>query len=165
VLVQKAVETVEEVLKTEQEETKTAEPEERKMLRGKIYEDSVSLYDDEARVAFDYFRKAAERIVAEEDAVTEKKVKTEADLESLKKAKEAADTEYACAIADAKKAKLWFIGFFLIIPIFVAISKLLKAKKRRIAAEMQQKSIEEKKVETEKNLSLIQKDFESIKRD
>ena len=146
-------------------ESSGEEGRETKPLRGKIYEDSVSLYDDEARVAFDYFRKAAERIVAEEDAVTAKKVKAEADIAEAKKEVAAADEEHAAALNDAKKAKLWFIGFILVIPIFIAISKMLKAKKRRMAAEALQKAANEKTAAAEKVLAGINEEFKNIKRD
>jgi len=165
-IVQNAVETVAEILETQKEPSKVGTMErENKLLRGKVYEDSVSLYDDEARVAFEYLRKAAERIVSEEDAVTAKKVKAEADLEEVKKEIEAADAEHSEALKDTKKAKLWFWGFILIVPIFIAISKLLKAKKRRLAAEERQKAAAEKSVAAEQTLAGIQKDFEGIKRD
>ena len=32
---------------------------------GKIFADSANTYDDQAKVAFDYFRRAAEKIIAE----------------------------------------------------------------------------------------------------
>ena len=134
-------------------------------FRGKIYEDSVSLYDDEARVAFDYFRQAAEKIVAEEDENTARQAKANEVIESVKKELKAADTEYAAAMNDKKKAKLWFIGFFLIIPIFVAITKLLKANKRIAAVEAAQKEAKDKQVEAERGLEELKKQFEAIKRD
>lgn len=165
-LVEESVKTVDEMLKNDTDESKEKETAaEKKPLRGKIYEDSVSLYDDEARIAFDYFRKAAERIVAEEDAVTAKKVKAEADIVEAKKEVDVANAAHKQALDDAKKAKLWFIGFFLVIPIFIAISKILKAKKCRLAAESQQKAAIEKVSAAEKILAGIKADFDNIKRD
>lgn len=162
---QKVTETADGAVKTVLDEPHETVSEERRTLRGKIYEDSVSLYDDEARVAFEYFRGAAERIVAEEDAITEKKVKAEADIAEAEKECAAAHAEYEAALNDAKRAKLWLIGFFLVIPVFMAISKLLKAKRRRIAAEGQQKVANDRVVATKKVLGGLKKDFENIKRD
>lgn len=36
---------------------------------GKVYADSINIYDDQARVAFDYFKKAAQKIIMEEDRI------------------------------------------------------------------------------------------------
>ena len=38
---------------------------------GKIFDESLNIYDDEAKVAFEYFRKAAEKIIAEAKANAE----------------------------------------------------------------------------------------------
>lgn len=38
-------------------------------MTGKVFEDSINIYQDQARVLFDYYKKAAEKIVAEEKAI------------------------------------------------------------------------------------------------
>ena len=54
---------------------------------GKIYADSINIYDDEARIAFDYLEKAARKIIAEEDQVEEQKEQCDARLASIAKRK------------------------------------------------------------------------------
>ena len=50
---------------------------------GRIFPDSVNLYDDQAKVAFDYLRKAAEKIIAEEDQINAKRRDAESALQRL----------------------------------------------------------------------------------
>ena len=38
-------------------------------MTGKVFPDSANIYEDEAKVLFDYYRRAAEKIISEEDAV------------------------------------------------------------------------------------------------
>lgn len=38
-------------------------------MTGKVFEDSINIYQDQAKVLFDYYKKAAEKIVAEEKSV------------------------------------------------------------------------------------------------
>ncbi len=161
----KATESEPEAQAKDEPKAEKSTQQEPETLRGKVYEDSISLYDDEARVAFDYFRKAAERIVGEEDAASAKKSKAEAEMVEAKKEVDAADAEYAAAQADAKKARLWFIGFFLIVPLVVGILKLGKAKKRRVAAEGLQAAAKEKVAGIEKTLADVKTEFANIKRD
>ena len=42
------------------------------MGTGKIFGDSADIYQDQARVLFDYYKKAAEKIVASENEVQQK---------------------------------------------------------------------------------------------
>ena len=41
-------------------------------MQGRLYEASASIYDDEARILFDYFSKAADDIIKKEDEVQAK---------------------------------------------------------------------------------------------
>ena len=54
---------------------------------GKIYADSINIYDDEARVAFDYFKKAASKIVADEDRINALKSESDAKCAVMRSAK------------------------------------------------------------------------------
>ena len=53
---------------------------------GKIFGDSLGIYDDEARIALDYFKRAAEKIIAEEDRINGLKEEAESRLGTLKAA-------------------------------------------------------------------------------
>lgn len=53
---------------TENNETKTSGS---TVPPGRVFAESANVYDDEARIAFEYFKKAAEKIIAEEDRVNE----------------------------------------------------------------------------------------------
>lgn len=40
-------------------------------MTGKVFPDSANIYEDEAKVLFDYYQRAAEKIISEEDAIQE----------------------------------------------------------------------------------------------
>jgi len=52
---------------------------------GKVYADSINIFDDQARVAFDYFKKAAKKIIAEEDRINDLKAASEQRITAHKK--------------------------------------------------------------------------------
>ena len=151
------------------------------LQKGKVYKDSASLYDDEARVAFEYFKKAAAKIVAEEDAVLAKKEKAQADV--LKSQEEAGNVEGEIISCDddAKRAKFWFLALVIIVPLFFTklwflgllllaapifgITKLLGATRRRTDAERRLGKIKDTIAEGEKILAGIDGEFKAIKRD
>lgn len=57
------------------------------MATGKIFKESSNIYDDEARILFNYYKKAAEKIVSEEINI-EEKVKEAEDLKESSKERE-----------------------------------------------------------------------------
>lgn len=56
-------------------------------MQGRLYPESSSIYQDEAKILYDYFSKAADKIIEEEDKVTSEKHKLSDELESQKKGK------------------------------------------------------------------------------
>lgn len=84
-------------------------------MTGKVFEDSINIYQDQARVLFDYYKKAAEKIVAEEKAI-ERNI---ADLTAQKNEAE-------------KKKKLFKILMivFLILGIVIGLIFLILLKKK-----------------------------------
>ena len=48
---------------------------------GRIFPDSVNLYDDEARIAFDYLRQAANKIIEEEDQIEARRRETRSQVD------------------------------------------------------------------------------------
>ena len=44
-------------------------------MTGKIFSESVNVYQDQARILFDYYRQAAEKIVNEEERIEEEILK------------------------------------------------------------------------------------------
>lgn len=88
-------------------------------MTGKVFPESANVYQDQAKILFDYYKKAAEKIVAEEKAV-------ESAIASLKAQKEEAERKY-------KLYKIIMIaGFVLIIPGCVFLY-LWKKKEKEIA--------------------------------
>ncbi|MFA6938316.1 MAG: hypothetical protein WCQ67_08805 [Treponema sp.] len=56
-------------------------------MTGKVFAESDNLYQDEAKVLFDYYKKAAEKIVAEEKELESKIAQAESDFNSFTKKK------------------------------------------------------------------------------
>lgn len=80
-------------------------------MTGKIFPESVNIYQDQAKVLFNYYRQAAEKIVAEEERI-------EGEIAKLESEKEAKTTQ---------KSKLWIPWLLplaiLLIPIIIFIVK------------------------------------------
>lgn len=114
-------------------------PAQQSAMGGKIFSDSLNVYDDQAKVAFDYFRKAAEKIVAEEDRITARKKELGLVIEE-------AEQERKRAIMI-----MVFLFWLLLIPLFIGLSKKKKAEK--IIRESQEEMAE------------LDRQFKAIKRD
>ena len=56
-------------------------------MQGKIFAKSMNLYQDEARILFDYYKKAAEKIVAEETALEKSIEAAETEIKVAEKSK------------------------------------------------------------------------------
>ena len=50
-------------------------------MTGKIFSESVNIYQDQARILFDYYRQAAEKIVNEEERIEEEILNLKAEKE------------------------------------------------------------------------------------
>lgn len=74
---------------------------------GKIYADSINIYDDEARIAFDYLEKAARKIIAEEDRIAGLKEQSDARIAALAKRKSG---NFLKAVLCAVGAAILFFG-------------------------------------------------------
>ncbi|MEE1167641.1 MAG: hypothetical protein UHS52_01320, partial [Alistipes sp.] len=57
-------------------------------MAGKIFKDSNNIYQDQARILFDYYRQAAEKIVGEEERI-------EHEIELLKERKQQLEKDKA----------------------------------------------------------------------
>ncbi len=81
-------------------------------MQGKLYQDSSSIYEDEARILFDYFSQAADRIIEEENKATarieEAKDSLNRALQNGKKKKIRNTVLFILALAGA--AVLFYIG-------------------------------------------------------
>ncbi|MDR2417599.1 MAG: hypothetical protein LBD79_00920 [Treponema sp.] len=56
-------------------------------MQGKIFAESMNLYQDEARILFDYYKKAAEKIVTEETALEKSIEAARAEIKLVEKSK------------------------------------------------------------------------------
>lgn len=78
-------------------------------MTGKIFSETSNIYQDQAKILFNYYRQAAEKIVQEEERI-------EHEIAVLEEQK-AAKTQ------DLSKTVYWLFLFFLLIPIFVYFIK------------------------------------------
>lgn len=97
-------------------------------MTGKIFKDSANIWQDQAKILFDYYRNAAEKIVKEEERI-------EGEIRSLEEEKNALEEKLS-------KAWIWLLLF--IFPYFIVKSNLEK----KIAA-VDEKITEFKKVHSE----------------
>ncbi|MDE6049800.1 MAG: hypothetical protein K2G09_08960 [Paramuribaculum sp.] len=79
-------------------------------MDGKIFADSANIWQDQAKVLFNYYRQAAERIVTEEERI-------EGEIAILENEK---------ATLEEKLSKAWVWLFLLIFPYFIVKSNLEK---------------------------------------
>ena len=54
-------------------------------MKGKLFPDSICIYDDEAKVIYDYFSKVADKIISEEDRVNSNLDIVNSDIKAQKK--------------------------------------------------------------------------------
>ena len=78
-------------------------------MTGKIFPESINIYQDQAKILFNYYRQAAEKIVQEEERI-------EHEIAVLEEQK---------AVKVKKRSNLifWLFLFFLILPVFVYFMK------------------------------------------
>ena len=87
-------------------------------MSGKIFNASANIYQDQAKILFDYYKQAAEKIVSEEE-------KYEKEIAICKENVAQLSQEFA----KAKQTRLiCMIFFFVLVPIYFAITAHLKMK-------------------------------------
>lgn len=102
-------------------------------MSGKIFNASANIYQDQAKVLFDYYRQAAEKIVSEEE-----KYEKEIAVCNERVAQLSQD------FAKAKQTRLiCMIFFFLLIPIYFAITAHLKMKELQAEIDANEQKIGE----------------------
>ena len=85
-------------------------------MSGKIFNASANIYQDQAKILFDYYKQAAEKIVSEEE-------KYEKEIAVCRETLAQLNLEFA----KAKQTRLiCIILFFLLVPIYFAITAHLK---------------------------------------
>lgn len=118
-------------------------------MSGKVLSASANIYQDQAKVLFDYYRQAAEKIVAEEEHY-------EKEIAICKENNTRLGRDLSKAILTRN---ICFAIFFLLIPIYFAITALLQAKKLRLEIS----SNEQKIAEFEKAHAEIFRDYKVSK--
>ena len=128
---------------------------------GKITGDSLGIYDDEARIALDYFKRAAEKIIAEEDHVNGLKGEAEARLAAIRSELSKNNTGklvcilLAIGIAIGFAVAQVFPGMLLgLVPLGFFFSYLSKASKNTESKTREEAAIQE-----------LDRQFAAIKRD
>jgi len=102
-------------------------------MDGKILSASANIYQDQAKVLFDYYRQAAEKIVTEEEHY-------EKEIAICKENNTRLGQDLSKAIMTRN---ICFAIFFLLIPIYFAITALLQAKKLRLEISTNEQKIAE----------------------
>ena len=113
---------------------------------GKVFAESINIYDDQARVAFDYYKKAAQKIIAEEDRVDRLRKESDERLEELSKGKTSA--LIGCVVSalatigvliwslQAETKELMYLAALPAVALLVFVVKMLGASKK-IAGEQE----------------------------
>ena len=107
---------------------------------GKVFAESINIYDDQARVAFDYYRKAAQKIIAEEDRIDNLRKESDEKLEELKKGK--TSSLIGCVVSglatfgvlfwaiQAEPKELLYLAALPAVALLVFVVKMLGASKK-----------------------------------
>ena len=102
-------------------------------MSGKIFNTSANIYQDQAKVLFDYYKQAAEKIVSEEE-------KYEKEIAVCKERVAQLSQDFA----KAKQTRLiCMIFFFVLIPIYFAITAHLKMKELQAEIDANEQKIAE----------------------
>jgi hypothetical protein len=102
-------------------------------MSGKIFNTSANIYQDQAKVLFNYYKQAAEKIVSEEE-------KYEKEISLCNETVEQLNQDFA----KAKQTRLLcIIFFFVIVPIYYAITAHLKMKSLQIEIDENEQKIAE----------------------
>lgn len=102
-------------------------------MSGKIFDTSANIFQDQAKVLFDYYKQAAEKIVSEEE-------KYEKEIAVCRERVAQLNQEYA----KAKQTKLiCIIFFFVLVPIYFAITAHLKMNELRREIDANEQKIAE----------------------
>ncbi len=102
-------------------------------MSGKIFNSSANIYQDQAKVLFDYYKQAAEKIVSEEE-------KYEKEIAVCKERVAQLSQDFA----KAKQTRLiCMIFFFVLIPIYFAITAHLKMKELQEEIDANEQKISE----------------------
>jgi hypothetical protein len=116
-------------------------------MRGKIFADSVNLYQDEARILFNYYKRAAEKIVQEEMDLEKsiEEAKTQIELAKKEKIKGIVITAAFPVVAVLVFFFIFydFIAFGITLGSIWGVVTLLNAKKTRIENETKIQGFEE----------------------
>ncbi len=96
-------------------------------MTGKVFEDSSNIYQDQAKVLFDYYKKAAEKIVGEEKFI-------EQNIEDLKVQKAEAERK-----SNLYKILMWALCWLLGIPLL--IFWMMKKKQDQLIVELDQELV------------------------
>ena len=91
-------------------------------MTGKVFPESANIYEDEARVLFDYYRLAAEKIIQEEDAIQEQIDYAQESLgQHTKQAEESEAKAQKMLIAAAIAAAAGFALGVLLHPLLIVV--------------------------------------------
>ena len=141
-------------------------------MQGKLYSDSSSLYEDEARILYDYFSSAADRIIEEEDnanAVIEQKDNELTETRIKLKKKKSKNTIIAILLAVATIAIGAGMMFFQNSPLMEVVYELVGGLAITLVVILighgQVKKIEKARTALENELEKANQDFKDIRRD
>lgn len=150
-------------------------------MTGKIFKESSNIYDDEAKILFDYYKKAAEKIVGEE-IDCEKKIEEATDLknssaERQKKAKITAivascvggagligaAVSFVCGLVFSYNPNLEILGFVLSALVIAALVTLIVSLVKKSNAKKDFENYEENIRSLEEAKKNIRRDYKVTK--
>lgn len=102
-------------------------------MSGKIFTNSANIFQDQAKIMFDYYKQAAEKIVSEEEKYEKEIALCRENI-----------AQWQQEIAKAKQTKtICFVLFFLLVPIYFGIMAHLKMKELQIQIDDNYSKIEQ----------------------
>lgn len=102
-------------------------------MNGKVFDNSANIFQDQAKILFDYYKQAAEKIVGEEE-------RYEKEIAVCKENVSRLSQEFAKA---KQKRLICIIFFFLLVPIYFAITAHLKMKSLQTEIDANEQKIAE----------------------
>lgn len=137
-------------------------------MTGKVFEDSADIYEDQAKVLFDYYQQAAEKIVFEETAIEQQINQTEQERQQAAAQAAAAEkqsTEYlvGCGVSVVVGLVLTAAmgGMGAVLGIAIAIVCGVQAYKQRGAKQ----KAEQEAVQSAQHIVELQEKWQNIRRD
>ena len=114
-------------------------------MTGKVFPESANIYEDEAKVLFDYYRRAAERIISEEDTLQDQINYMQESLDQNTKKAEEANSKakkmlIAAIVAAAAGVLLGFSSLSVLLWVATSFTPVRKRRRKRLTPRGERRS-------------------------